>query len=315
MRRLPWVVAALLTLGALPVTVSRLVGWTGDLGIVLTSFAPLALLPYAAATALAVPLSRRSLTRPAVVVAAVAAALVVTHLVWIAPLYLGGAPAPAAGADRVTVLGANVQFGRGDAAVVVREIGERGVDVRVVSEVTPRFVAAAEQAGLDELLPYRAGRAGTGAGGTLVYSSEPIEVVAPVATAFESFVLRTHDLTVLATHPAPPQSPGFWRVEQPLLLTAATDHDVDLVVGDLNATLDHPTIRDLADAGWRDAVELTNGGFAPTWPAHGERAFPFPVVQIDHVLARSSVAVLEVDALEVPDTDHYAVVATVASTT
>ena len=128
------------------------------------------------------------------------------------------------------------------------------------------------------------------------------------------FVVRTHDLTVLATHPAPPQSPDDWRRDQPLLLEAALEHDVDAVVGDLNATLDHPVVRDLVDAGWRDAVELTNGGFAPTWPAHGELGFPVAVVQIDHVMVRDTVAVTEVDTLEVPDADHLGVVATLAAT-
>ena len=43
--------------------------------------------------------------------------------------------------------------------------------------------------------------------------------------------------------------------------------DADLVVGDLNATPDHAPIRELADAGWRDAAELANEGWLPTWPA------------------------------------------------
>lgn len=305
-------------LGGLPVTLTRLVGWTGDLGIVLGAFAPFSLLPYAAALAvLVVLLTRGDRTRVEVVASVGTALLLVLHLAWLAPLFVGGAPEPADDAERVTVLSANVEYGRGDAEVVVDAVRQRGVDVLVVSEITPRFVAAADAAGLADVLSQRAGRPGTGTQGTMVFSSEPIEVVAPattIDTIFDSLVVRTHGVTLLATHPAPPQAPVDWRHDQPLLLDVAREHDVDLVLGDLNATLDHPTIRDLVDAGWRDAVELTNGGFAATWPAHGEKGFPFPVVQIDHVLARSSYAVTDVDAFEVPDADHYAVVATVAAT-
>ena len=70
-------------------------------------------------------------------------------------------------------------------------------------------------------------------------------------------------------------------------------HRVDLVVGDLNASLDHPTLRDLVDAGWRDSVELANDGFAPTWPV--DSSFPVlgllpPTVQIDHVMVSVGMA-------------------------
>ncbi|MDO9457648.1 endonuclease/exonuclease/phosphatase family protein [Nocardioides sp.] len=309
------IVPALLVVAALPVTLSRLTGWTGDLGIVLTAFAPLALLPYAVALVLLVAAVVRGRRRwPWLGATGLVVALLALHVAWFAPLVVGGAPEPAAGAERVTVLSANVEYGRGDAAVVVDAVRDRGVDVLVVSEVTPRFVAAADAAGLADVLPHRAGEAGDTTSGTMVFSSEPIEEVARVDTIFDSLVVRTHDLTLLATHPAPPQLPADWRHDQPLLLRAAREHAVDLVVGDLNATLDHPTIRDLVDAGWRDAVELTNGGWAPTWPAHGELGLPLAVVQIDHVLARDTVAVTEVDRLEVPDADHLAVVVTLAGT-
>jgi endonuclease/exonuclease/phosphatase family metal-dependent hydrolase len=314
-RRVVAVAAAVLVLPALPVTLSRATGWTGDLGLVLTAFAPLALLPYAVALVLlGVLLLRGHRGRVELVGATLVTALLVLHGWWVAPLFVGGAPTPAAGAERVTVLSANVEYGRGDAAVVVDAVRRRGVDVLVVSEVTPRFVAAAEAAGIADLLPFRVGTPGLTTSGTMVFSSSQIAQVARVDTLFDSLVVRTHDLTLLATHPAPPQLPDDWRDDQPLLLAAAREHHVDVVVGDLNATLDHPTLRDLGEAGWRDAVELTNGGFEPTWPAHGEKGLVTPVVQIDHVLARSSVAVVGVDRFEVPDADHQAIVATLAAT-
>ncbi len=97
------------------------------------------------------------------------------------------------------------------------------------------------------------------------------------------------------------------------MLDAAREHDVDAVLGDLNATLDHAPLRRLVDAGWRDAVELANGGFLPTWPSHGEYSpFPGPVVAIDHVMVDDGLTVTEVDTVDIPGTDHRGVVATLA---
>jgi endonuclease/exonuclease/phosphatase family metal-dependent hydrolase len=128
-------------------------------------------------------------------------------------------------------------------------------------------------------------------------------------------VVRTAGLTVLAAHPAPPTMQDDWRRDQAQLVAAAREHEVDAVVGDLNATLDHPQVRELVDAGWRDAVELTNDGFRPTWPADGQFGFPAAVVQIDHVLVREPWTVTEVDDFAIAGTDHHGVVATLAPTT
>ena len=84
-------------------------------------------------------------------------------------------------------------------------------------------------------------------------------------------------------------------------------------MGDLNATLDHEPVQRLVDDGWRDAVELADEGFSPTWPAHGEyRPFLGPVVAIDHVMLTDAWTVTEVGTVDVLGTDHLAVVATLA---
>jgi endonuclease/exonuclease/phosphatase family metal-dependent hydrolase len=306
-----WVVV----LGSLPVTVSRATGWDADLGLLLTAFAPFGVVSYAIAlglVVLAVWAHRRPRDVVGVLAAVVTTALAALHLAWVAPLVTGDAPEAAAGAEELTVLSVNALKGRADAEVVVDQVREREVDVLVVSEVTPAFVERADAAGLGDLLPRRAGRPGASTEGTMVFAVGRVRVVAQLATTFDSLVVRTSGLTLLAAHPAPPQLPDEWRRDQPLLRDAALRHDVDAVVGDLNATLDHAPIRRLADDGWRDAVELTNGGWAPTWPADGQSGFAVPVVQIDHVLVADRLAVVDVEAFEVPGTDHLAVLATLA---
>ncbi|WP_139977902.1 endonuclease/exonuclease/phosphatase family protein [Nocardioides litoris] len=305
--------AGLLVLGSLPVTLSRLTGWTSAPGIVLTAFAPLALVSYAAALVLvlaAVVAGRRG-GRLALAVAALAVVPLLLHVAWAAPLMTDEAEEPT-GPDRVTLMSVNALLGRADAEVVADLVRERDVDVLVVSEVTPAFLRRAEAAGLRDVLPVQAGRPGTAAEGTMVFSRAPLEVVATVPTRFDSLVVRTSGLTVLGTHPAPPTAPDEWRRDLPLVLDAAVEHDVDAIVGDLNATLDHAPVRDLVDGGWRDAVELTGGGFQPTWPAGGGMGLPFAAVQIDHVLVGERWTVTAVDDQAVPDTDHHAVTATLA---
>jgi endonuclease/exonuclease/phosphatase family metal-dependent hydrolase len=123
-------------------------------------------------------------------------------------------------------------------------------------------------------------------------------------------------LTVLAVHPTAPTDPEQWRADHAAVLAAAEASDPDLVVGDFNATLDHPPMRALADHGWRSVEELANEGWQPTWPSNGlvsPFGLPLPsLVQIDHVLVGPRLAALSTHTVEIPGTDHRAVVAEVA---
>jgi endonuclease/exonuclease/phosphatase (EEP) superfamily protein YafD len=65
--------------------------------------------------------------------------------------------------------------------------------------------------------------------------------------------------------------------------------------------------RDLLTNGYRDAVEQTGAGFAPTFPSN--RWYP-PVITIDHILTRNASA-SPVGTIEVPGSDHRALLATV----
>jgi endonuclease/exonuclease/phosphatase (EEP) superfamily protein YafD len=79
-----------------------------------------------------------------------------------------------------------------------------------------------------------------------------------------------------------------------------------IVAGDFNATRDHEPFRQLLDAGLVDAADARGWTAWPgmTWPAN--RAFP-PVMRLDHVLV-SGFGVQDVSVVEIPDTDHRAVI-------
>ena len=88
---------------------------------------------------------------------------------------------------------------------------------------------------------------------------------------------------------------------------AAAGPGAVIVGGDYNSTPDMRQFRDLLTDGYRDAVEQTGSGFAPTFPT--DTRFP-PVITIDHVLTRNAVA-SSVMTIEMPGSDHRSLLATV----
>lgn len=80
-----------------------------------------------------------------------------------------------------------------------------------------------------------------------------------------------------------------------------------IVAGDFNSTPDMRQFRDLLTNGYRDAVEQTGAGFAPTFPSN--KWFP-PVLVIDHVLTRNAAA-SSIQTVDIPGSDHRALLATV----
>ncbi|MDP2775755.1 MAG: endonuclease/exonuclease/phosphatase family protein [Nocardioides sp.] len=316
-RFLYWGVLAAVLLPAAALTAVRLVEPDLARAVQLQAFTPFGLPLYAVGLALLLAglwrgrANRRLLAVPLVL----AVAGLGLHGWWFAPLVTGDVPEPRARGEEVVVLTANLFAGRGDSAQLVEEASEAGVDVLVVSEITERAVLDMEAVGLTEVFPHRAGKPGEGTVGTMVFSRDPIEVVDTLDTHFDGLRVRTGDLDLLAVHPAPPQLFHDWGKDHRMVLTAAQEPGVDLIAGDLNATLDHAPLRALADAGFRDTAELANQGLAATWPVDG--GFPVlswlpPSVAIDHVLVSDDWAVVTTETLDIEGADHRAVLATVA---
>lgn len=319
------VLAAVLLLPALVVTGARLGDPTWGRLVQLVAFAPLALPLYAGGLALLVLLvvaqvrrrHRGSATALAATTALVALAGLVLHAAWFAPQVVGETPAAAEGAEPVVVMTSNLLFGRADAAALVAQVRRDRVSVLVTSELTDPALAALEEAGIDDLLPHRVGSAGPedSVQGTAVFADAPVELVEQLDLFSTGLLVRTEPgMTLLAVHPAPPTLPEQWRADQAAIREAARRWSPDLVVGDLNATPDHAPLRALGRLGYRDAAELTNAGWAPTWPV-GD-TFPLlgllgPVAQIDHVLVADGFTATASSRSVVADTDHAVVRAVV----
>lgn len=309
--------AVLLCLPAAVLTALRLVGGRDENLAIGQAFAPWAIPLYAVALVLlGVLLVRRATTwpgrRPITAVAAVPAVGLALHAWWFAPMVTGSAPPAADGGRALTVMSTNILVGEGDTDEVLAEVTERGIDLLVVQEITAEALARLDEAGIAGLLPHRAGEAAPGATGTMAFSRTPITEVAPIPTGTDSWVLTTAGLRVIAVHPAYPLHEE-WGAEQDLLRETIEEEDPDLVVGDFNSGHDHAPFRAILDTGLRDAAELANAGWQPTWPTTGFRGIPIPIsVAIDHVLVGERLTALSTETVEIGDADHLALVAEIA---
>jgi hypothetical protein len=190
-----------------------------------------------------------------------------SHAVIWAPWFSEETPGPGA---EVTLMAVNLYRGRADAGAITRTVRAEGVDVLVLSEVTPGAVTDLREHGL-ERLPYGHGVVLRG-----------VHAFPPVPGRLRQWRTSFHELT-------------RWvhRTRGPVVLA-----------GDFNASVDHPGMRELLAGGLRDAHEAAGAGRPPTWP-HGRWVPAF--VQLDHVLVRG-VDVDSADETRIPGTDHDAVI-------
>jgi endonuclease/exonuclease/phosphatase family metal-dependent hydrolase len=314
-RVLFWTVAVLMAGPALTLTVARAVDSDNGTMIRLEAFTPLAMPVYLVLAAwLSVGAVVVKKWQP-VAAAGVAVLLLGLHAWWFAPQVVGADPAPKDGAERITVMNANLYEGRAHAQDVVDAVRDDHVDILVLEEITPELLAEMDDLGLAELLPDRVGEPDYMVAGTMILANRPLTDHVRLRTTFQGWEAKFGTLTVLGVHPVAPVDPAGWRADHAAILEQAEADDADLIVGDLNATPDHDVLRKLDDAGYRDAGELSNEGWQPTWPANHVGIFPLlpPLVRIDHVLLSDSMASLGTHTVEIGGTDHLALVATVAS--
>lgn len=321
---LPLLAVALLV-PALAVTGARVLEPSEGRWVRLVSFTPYATVLYACVLLLLLPglVRKRGASRGVSgVVSVLVLPILGMHLLWASGSYVGSEPAAAAGQQTFTVMTANLFEGRADPASVVDVALAQDVDVVVLVEATPEALAGLREAGLDRAFPHQRGEAVEGVAGTVVVSRYGLSQVVPLHTTYRGFAMRVAlpggGIDLLAVHPFPPLGDArAWRADHRRVLRAATAAEGPAVIaGDLNATLDHQPVRELAERGFTSAAKLARSGWQPTWPAAGEVsvlgvAVP-SLLQLDHVLVDEGVRVLDTDAVTVDGTDHRALVATLA---
>jgi endonuclease/exonuclease/phosphatase (EEP) superfamily protein YafD len=225
---------------------------------------------------------------------------------------LAGATGPT-----LRVASANLLIGGADPARIVANVREQRVDVLAVQEMTPEWLAAAEAAGLGDLLPERFVAPASLAEGSAIFSRLPISGAGSHLMALGWFqqVYATVTISGVAiriesAHAASPyngEMTPYWRKTLRKEPPAAPDGPVQVLMGDFNSTLDHGLLRDVIDSGYRDAASVVGQGLVGTWgPYNGD---PVPPIAIDHILADRRIGVRSFEAFTVTGSDHRMIVA------
>ncbi|MEJ2860049.1 endonuclease/exonuclease/phosphatase family protein [Actinomycetospora flava] len=327
------VVSVLLALAAAAVVAWVPFWWWAPVGSPL-AFGLLALTPVVSGVAVVVAavclLARRWVTGAVAAVAALALLAVVV------PRATGdGDPVvtPGPTSAPVTVATINMRFGQADPAAVVGLVRAQQVEVLGLQEVTPEAEQALADAGLRAELPFVASRAEEGAGGTALYARHPLTSSGLVLRegVFSQVTARvlapSGPVDVVVAHPAAPvfrdDAAGWAREITNLPGPAPLEGPPRLVLGDLNATLDHRPLRELLSgdikgstpigersstlgAGpWTDSAAAVGAGLRGTWPT--DRTLP-PFAAIDHVLVSGPIAPVDLTTQVLPGSDHAGVV-------
>ncbi|MFE5892149.1 endonuclease/exonuclease/phosphatase family protein [Streptomyces sp. NPDC056462] len=211
------------------------------------------------------------------------------------------------------VLTSNVEFGQATDALVAAVRRERP-DIVFVQECEYTCEAGLKEA-LGTDYPHRAARVAAGSAGSVVLSRFPLDpadgVEGTMAMPGAVADVRGHAVRLQLAHPMPPlpQHVDLWRRELGNLRDFAAEsiggdgRTPVILAGDFNASQDHAAFRRILDAGLRDATRLTGEDRTPSWPA---RTAPPLGAQIDHVLLSADFSARTARFLDLPDTDHRA---------
>jgi endonuclease/exonuclease/phosphatase family metal-dependent hydrolase len=183
-------------------------------------------------------------------------------------------------------------------------------------ELTPAEVSALDNAGLSEVLPYRAFDARPGGDGSGVAANVPLRqvILMPETTLSQPSVVvdlpGRDDVQLTAVHVQPPlydEDVRTWRTELGNLPKATPEDRVRILAGDFNATFDHAAFRDLIDRGYADAAEETGHGLDATWSSLPTG----PPLTIDHIVVDNRCAISSYAVHDLPGSDHNAIIAEV----
>jgi endonuclease/exonuclease/phosphatase (EEP) superfamily protein YafD len=218
-------------------------------------------------------------------------------------------PIPSAkpGDEQLTVAFANVYNNNTQTAAIADALVASDADVIVVAELTPPVLRAINTLGAKH--PFQAGSADPANEGIALWSRYPITRTenrrAGHAALLVTLDVHGKSVQLFAVHPfnngiGIPNS-DWERSADEVARQSDAITGPTIVVGDFNATLAHPPLRQMQDNGYREVHSWLGHGLSPSWPT--DRGFP-PLFRIDHAFVRGAVAPLAVKEIPIPGGDH-----------
>lgn len=214
---------------------------------------------------------------------------------------------PSTSGTEVTIFSANLLEGAASPGPLISAIRRADPDIIALQEVTPANVAALRAAGVMAKRPFIVGKPAIGPLGYVTISRWPLQVIAGSGLSDgrwpEMHVLGT-TMIFRNVHPRSqlhPESRVSWRTN--LADIPGPRGRLRVVAGDFNATLDQRAFRALVARGYHDAGATTGNGFKWTWVVSRSGR-----LVIDHVLVAPTIEVQHFDVVDLPGSDHNAVV-------
>lgn len=262
------------------------------------AFTPQMLVLMAIPVAFAIVLRARYMLIALVAVAGVLVALLVPRAI--------GNEQPEARGRSITIFSANLLAGAAQAGPLLAAIERTDPDILALQEATPENLETLKAAGVTKDLPYFSGTPEFGTRGYFTLSRWPLKEIPGSGLRGD----RWPEMRVGSTgmifrniHPAPPLEYGRTPLWRQALSEIPNSRGNRFIAGDFNATLDHRDLRSVLDRGYRDAADQTGNGFKWTWVVTRTGR-----LVIDHVLVPSGVDVKSFELIDLPGSDHKAVV-------
>jgi len=280
----------------------------------INAFTPVVYLPAYAALAVGFALRRNLLM-------IMAGLVVVLHLFWTVPEILpGGAEAAPEGSARLRVMTANLLYHNDQAGRLGEQIRSADPDLLVLVEVSPLTLERLTSSGALAGYRYSETMPKTGAFGSAIFSRFELSDATAPEIAGEQFLRATVRVdeqrrfvvyAVHATSPVGGELTERWRAQLDTLREEVRAAELPVIMaGDFNATRDHRPLRRLTSAGVRDAHDVVDAGWTPTWNADSF-GVP-PLLRIDHVLASPAFAVTGYRVGDDFGSDHLPVITDLA---
>ncbi len=219
-------------------------------------------------------------------------------------------------ADSVTIMSHNIYWRSYDPATIAAQILAVGADVVALQESDDTFMAALLPL-VEGQYPYLARSEAQETLGMATLSRWPMTdvvdtwrddqqinpfLITTVETPEGSVRVANVHLTVPASHP---QQERQEREFQAML--GPTFGDVDVFIGDFNASAAHVRYRRLVQGGFVDAHREAGCGWGVTWSRRG-----VSLMSLDHMLTASTVRPESFQVLDYAGSDHRAILGSVS---